>query len=458
MDAMKYDKDTPSCFKAYDIRGKMPEEIHPDFAYAIGKACAAVFRPESAVIGFDARLSGPELSAALAAGLAEEGIAVTNTGLCGTEEIYYITAQHAFDLGIMITGSHNPAGENGFKIVRAGALPVGENNGLAELARKCADITGMQEKSCNETGRSYRTDYINWLVNYVNFPDTGKRLKVLANAGNGTAGLVLKDLAERVPVEFLPLNYEPDGNFPNGVPNPLLPELRRETASAVINTGADLGVAFDGDFDRCFFYDHKGNFIESYYIVGLLARELLSHNPGEKIIHDPRLYWNTREIVKECGGVPVMGKTGHAFMKEKMRSENALYGGEMSAHHYFRDFAYCDSGILTMLLVLAFVQKSPKTLAELLSEAMTAYPCSGEINFRTLDTARTLSMVRKRYEKPALCLDTLDGLNIEFAEWRFSLRASNTEAFIRLNVESRGDRGLVEDKVHEISEIIKTLE
>ena len=456
---------TLSCFKAYDIRGKVPDPLNVPLARALGQAVAAEFSPCKAVIGRDARLSGPELRDALIAGLRSGGVQVTDIGLCGTEEIYYAAAHQPFDVGLMITGSHNPADENGLKIVRAGAVPVSGDSGLFALRDRVeqiladSSVPSAPPLAPEALHSSFRPEYVRWLLEYSGLAAAckaaAKPLKLIADAGNGCAGLVLRELLPRLPLEIVSLNAEPDGHFPNGVPNPLLPERRAATAAAVREAKADMGIAWDGDFDRCFFYDSEGNFIEGYYCIGLLAQELLRHFPGEKIVHDPRVYWNTREVVLKAGGVPVMGKTGHAFMKERMRAEKALYGGEMSAHHYFRDFAYCDSGMLPWMLVAALLCRSGQTLAELVGERMDLYPCSGEINRRVANAPELMIKVRDAYASSASHEDRIDGVNLEFPEWRFNLRMSNTEPLLRLNVESRGNRALLEDKTAELLRLIE---
>lgn len=456
-----------SCFKAYDIRGRVPDGLDAPLARALGQAVVEVLGARRVAVGRDARLSGPLLRDALAAGLAHAGASVTDIGLCGTEEIYYAAANGPFDAGIMITGSHNPADENGFKLVRGGAVPVSGDSGLAALRDRVGELLaagapspagGAESPAVREL--SFRPEYVRWLLDYSGAtaaaPAPGRRpLRLVADAGNGCAGLVLEELARRLPFEFVRLRMEPDGAFPNGVPNPLLPERRAATAAAVREAGADMGIAWDGDFDRCFLYDGDGNFIEGYYCIGLLARELLRRAPGGKVVHDTRVYWNTREVVLAAGGRPVMGKTGHAFMKERMRAEDAVYGGEMSAHHYFRDFAYCDSGMLPWLLVAALVQRTGRPLAELVAERMAAYPCSGEINRRVRDAPALLRRVREEYAPRALRGDDLDGVNLEFPHWRFNLRMSNTEPLLRLNVETRGERALLEDKTAELLRLLE---
>ncbi len=451
-----------SSFKAYDVRGRVPSQIDAPLARALGRAVTEALGAKSVVVGHDARLSGPELSAALCEGLSAGGADVTDIGLCGTEEIYHAAARHPFDAGIMVTGSHNPADENGFKIVRRGAVPLSGDSGLKDIAARVGVMLKSDDfgkGSARAVGAaphaaSYRAEYVRWLLEQAQGGARCRPLKIVADAGNGCAGLVLAELTPHLPHDFVLRQTEPDGSFPNGVPNPLLPERRAATAGAVREAGADLGLAWDGDFDRCFFYDGDGNFIEGYYLVGLLAGEMLRRFPGGKILFDPRAYWNTREIVTKAGGIPVMGKTGHAFMKERMRAENAVYGGEMSAHHYFRDFACCDSGMLPWLLVLSILARSGAQLSELVASRMAAWPCSGEINRRVADAPALMKMVRDRYAGQAEHEDRVDGVNLEFRDWRFNLRMSNTEPLLRLNVETRADRALLEDRTAEILRLL----
>ncbi len=445
-----------SCFKAYDIRGRFPDVLNEDLARLVGRAFAEEFRPGRVVIGHDARLSGPALYRALAEGLLDAGADVTGTGLCGTEEIYFAAFAEGFDGGIMVTGSHNPADENGFKLVRGGAVPVSGDSGLFAMRERMASGRAFPQR---ERGRfseaSFRDDYVEHLMSHVR-PETLRPFRIVADAGNGTAGLVMKKLAERLPFDVVLINGEPDGTFPDGVPNPLLPEKRARTARAVRECGADFGIAWDGDFDRCFFYDAQGRFIEGYYIVGMIAQALLEENPGAKIIHDPRLIWNTQAVVESAGGVAVESRTGHAFIKERMRAENALYGGEMSAHHYFRRFAYCDSGMISWLLVAQRLSSSGMTLAECVEDRMKAFPCSGEINSRVKDARAVMESVERRYgSMPQAALSHIDGLSVAFPEWRFNLRPSNTEPVLRLNVESRGDENLMKAKTEELLAMIR---
>jgi phosphomannomutase len=439
-----------TCFKAYDVRGRLPDDLNPDLARRIGQAYAAVIQPARVVIGYDVRLSSPELAAALADGLMDAGVEVLDIGLCGTEMIYFATSHLGVDGGIMVTASHNPPDWNGMKFVREGSRPISGDSGLK-------DIEALAEQGAfapaATRGKISTIDvhdaYIDHLLGYV-APAALKPLKLVVNAGNGGAGLVIDRLAPRLPFEFVRLQHEPDGRFPHGVPNPLLPEHRAVTAEAVVASGADFGIAWDGDYDRCFLFDETGRFIEGYYIVGLLAAAFLLKHPGAKIVHDPRLTWNTIDIVERGGGVPVMSKTGHAFIKERMRLEDAVYGGEMSAHHYFREFAYCDSGMIPWLLVAELVSRAGRPLSALVEERMAAFPASGEINRTLADPPAVLAMVEAHYADAAILVDRTDGLSMEFAEWRFNLRASNTEPLVRLNVESRGDRGLMQARTAEL--------
>lgn len=444
-----------NAFKAYDIRGKVPEELNEEMAYRIGRAFVAIFQAKTVVVGHDVRLSGPALQAALVRGLTEAGCDVIDIGVCGTEQIYFATAHWQLDGGIMITASHNPQEYNGMKLVRKNARPISGDSGLKELEE--AVINGGFPQVNGAAGKVSRRDsmpeYIRHLLGYVDL--TGlKPLKVVVNAGNGAAGAVIDALAPHLPFVFTKVNHEPDGSFPNGIPNPLLVENREATAKVVRETGADIGIAWDGDFDRCFLFDETGGFIEGYYLVGFLAQAFLRKNPGAKIVHDPRLTWNTIEVVTKAGGIPVQNKTGHAFMKERLRQEDAVYGGEMSAHHYFRDFAYCDSGMIPWLLVLEIMSLSDKPLSQLLQERVACYPVSGEINSHVAEPAAVIKRLERLYAPEALTVDYTDGVSIEFSEWRFNVRMSNTEPVLRLNVESRCDEPLMREKTEELLNLI----
>ena len=453
---MKKTDNKLSCFKAYDIRGRVPDELNEDLAFRIGQAYAANFSPKSIAIGYDIRLSSPSLASALTEGLLEAGVNVLDLGQCGTEEIYFAAFHLDIDGAIIITASHNPADYNGMKLVQKNSIPISGDSGLNDIAtfaateKKIKSSTPGKKQTINN-----KAPYIDHLLGLIDIHKL-KSFKLVVNAGNGCAGAIIDLLEKSLPFSFIKLHHEPDGNFPNGVPNPLLPENREITASAVRDNGADMGIAWDGDFDRCFFFDENGNFIEGYYIVGILAQTILQKHPGEKIIHDPRLIWNTNEIVTQMGGIPVMSKTGHAFIKERMRRENAIYGGEMSAHHYFRDFAYCDSGMIPWLMVSEILSVSGIKLSDLVTDRIKAFPVSGEINNRVVaDPDGIITRIEAFYDNTVLKKDYIDGLSMAFHDFRFNLRKSNTEPLLRLNVEARKDKNLMEEKTKELLELIQ---
>ena len=443
-----------TCFKAYDVRGRVPDQLNEDIAYRIGRAYADVVEPRRVVVGHDVRLTSAAILAALTRGLLEQGVDVYDIGLCGTEEIYFATSHAGMDGGIVVTASHNPKDYNGMKFVREESRPISGDTGLFDI-RDRAQVGEFE--SVQQAGQRHRLDtsgaYIEHLLSYVDVASL-QALKIVVDAGNGGAGRIIDLLQPHLPFEFIKLHHRADGNFPNGVPNPLLPENRAAAIAAVRTHGADLGVAWDGDFDRCFFFDERGDFIEGYYVVGLLAEAFLRRGGPARVVHDPRLTWNTIDIVESLGGEAVQSKTGHAFIKERMRLENAVYGGEMSAHHYFRDFAFCDSGMIPWLLVTALVSRAGQPLSSLVAQRVAAYPCSGEINRTIADPAVVLSRVEARYCARAQSVEHVDGLSMVLGDWRFNLRMSNTEPVVRLNVESRGDRALMEAKTAELLALI----
>lgn len=443
------------CFKAYDIRGKLGEELNEDIAWRIGRAYGEFLKPKTIVLGGDVRLTSETLKLALAKGLQDAGVDVLDIGMSGTEEIYFATFHLGVDGGIEVTASHNPMDYNGMKLVKENARPISSDTGLFAISDAvAADASEAQPPRAGQTAQHDKSAYIQHLLSYV---DAAKLtpLKLVVNAGNGGAGAIVDLLAPHLPFEFIRICHEPDGNFPNGIPNPLLPENRAATAEAVREHGADFGIAWDGDFDRCFFFDHSGRFIEGYYLVGLLAKAILARNPGGKVVHDPRLVWNTVEMVEQAGGVPVLCKSGHAFIKEKMRAEDAVYGGEMSAHHYFREFAYADSGMIPWLLIAQLVSESGRSLADWVEDRMAAYPCSGEINFKVADAKAAVARVMAHFAAQAPVLDHTDGISADFGDWRFNLRSSNTEPLLRLNVEARGDAALMQARTDEISRLVQ---
>ncbi len=444
-----------SCFKAYDIRGRIPDQLNEDIAYRIGRAYVEYLAPKSVVVGYDIRLTSRQLCDALSEGLTDGGADVINIGQCGTEEIYFATSHLSVDGGIVVTASHNPKDYNGMKLVRDNSRPISGDTGLTDIKAlaEANDFAAVSNKG-KVTEQDTRAAYIEHLLTYVDVSAL-KPLKIVCNAGNGGAGPIIDLLEASLPVEFIKVHHEADGNFPNGVPNPLLEENRAPTIEAIQAHGADLGIAWDGDFDRCFFFDANGRFIEGYYIVGLLSQAFLEKVPGSKVVHDPRLTWNTIEIAKQYGGEAIQCKTGHAFIKERMRQEDAIYGGEMSAHHYFRDFFYCDSGMVPWLLVIELMSKQDKTLAELVDERMAAFPASGEINNTIAEPAALLKQIEQDYATDAQSIDHTDGLSMSFGNWRFNLRMSNTEPVVRLNVETRGDEKLMLEKTAELQGRLK---
>ena len=448
------------CFKAYDVRGRVPDELNTDIAYRIGRATAQFLGAQRMVVGHDIRLTSPELCEALIQGLREGGVNVTHIGQCGTEEIYFATSHggsdgKGYDGGIVVTASHNPMDYNGMKFVREESKPISGDNGLLEIKALAEQGEFASAKSLGTLQHDEdKSAYIEHLLGYVDSSQL-KPLKLVVNAGNGGAGTVVDLLEPHLPFEFIKVHHQPDGHFPNGVPNPLLEENRAATAEVVRGEQADMGIAWDGDFDRCFFFDEQGNFVEGYYLVGLLAESFLKKHGSGSIVHDPRLTWNTIGVVERLGGTPVLTKTGHAFIKQCMRDHDALYGGEMSAHHYFRDFAYCDSGMIPWLLVAEIVSRSGKTLSQLVAECQKAYPVSGEINSRIEDTEKVLAELAERYGKQAVAEDRTDGLSLDMGEWRFNVRMSNTEPVVRLNVESRGNPELMREKTAELLAVIR---
>jgi phosphomannomutase len=445
-----------TCFKAYDLRGRIPVELNDDVAYRVGRGYAQFLRPQRVVVGRDIRLSSAALTDALCRGLTDSGVDVYDIGICGTEGVYFATFDGGYDGGIMITASHNPPDYNGMKFVREQSKPISGDNGLQEIRRfaergEFPIVARAGERRTTDTLQAY----VKHLLSYV---DVGKLklLKIVVNAGNGGAGLIIDQLQSHLPFSFVKVHHEPDGRFPNGIPNPMLEENRAPTVAAILEHRADFGIAWDGDFDRCFFFDEKGVFIEGYYIVGLLASVLLRGHAGGNVVHDPRLTWNTIEVVKANGGVPVLSKSGHAFIKQRMREVDGVYGGEMSAHHYFRRFAYCDSGMIPWLIVAQILSESGLSLSKLVGERIALFPVSGELNYRVPDAKATIAAFEARYADRAEIIDRTDGVSFEFPEWRFNLRSSNTEPLIRLNVEARGSVHLMREKTGELLALLKS--
>jgi len=449
-------KNNLSCFKAYDVRGRVPDELNEGLAFKIGQAFVTFLKAGRVVVGCDIRLSSNDLVSALSQGLVYGGAEVLDIGFCGTEEVYYATGALDADGGIMVTASHNPAEYNGMKFVRRESKPISSDTGLVEIQKIVNDgsfIKGSAPGVIHET--NIRNKYVEHILSYIE-PDLLQPIRAVVNAGNGCAGPVIDLLEKRLPLTLIKLQHEPDGSFPHGVPNPLLLGNRENTARAVIKEKADIGIAWDGDFDRCFLFDEKGTFIEGYYLVGLLAQAMLQGRSGQqKIIHDPRLIWNTREIVSREGHVPIMARTGHAFIKDTMRDMDAIYGGEMSGHHYFRDFNYCDSGMIPWLLTWQLMSRTKMALSEMLAESMERFPVSGEINRLVDNPDAVLDRIEKQYSGKQYEKDYTDGLSVSCETYRFNVRKSNTEPLLRLNVESRGDHALMETKTEELLQLIE---
>jgi len=451
-----------TCFKAYDIRGKLGTELNEDIAYKIGRAYGQIYKPKTVVIGCDIRLSSEDLKQATIRGLNDAGVNVLDLGMTGTEEVYFAAFHLDVQGGIEVTASHNPMDYNGMKLVRENARPISADTGLKEIQAlaESGKFVEVVQKGHTEQYNILR-EFIDHLMTYIDAAKI-RPMKLVMNAGNGAAGHVVDALEQKfqqlqIPVEFVKIHNEADGNFPNGIPNPILVENRDSTRDAVIQHGADMGIAWDGDFDRCFLFDEKGQFIEGYYIVGLLAQAFLLKQSGEKIVHDPRLVWNTLDIVDQYHGITVQSKSGHAFIKDVMREHNAAYGGEMSAHHYFRDFAYCDSGMIPWLLAMAVLSETGKSLSSLVEEMIAKFPCSGEINFKVADTQATIQKLFDHYADQKPEIDQTDGVSLNFGTWRFNVRASNTEPLLRLNIESRRDHHPwpMQDYVAELTQLIQ---
>jgi phosphomannomutase len=447
--------DLSKCFKAYDVRGRIPDELNPDAVYRIGRAYAEWLKPKRVAVGRDIRHSSEEFLNALISGLGDSGVDVVDIGLCGTEMVYFATSSLGLDGGVMVTASHNPPDYNGLKFVREQAKPVSGDTGLQDI-RKLAEAGEFVDalKPGNVVPFDVKPAWRDHVLSYV---DVGKLkpLSIVCNGGNGGAAIGIDLLEDRLPFRFTKVHHEPNGDFPNGVPNPMLGENQEVTGRSVRLARADMGIAFDGDFDRCFFFDEEGRFIDGYYIVGLLATTFLEQNRGAPIVHDPRVVWNTQQIVRAHGGRPVQCKSGHAFMKQGMRDADAIYGGEMSGHHYFRNFAYCDSGMIPWVVMAQHLSRTGKSLSSLVDERIRQFPSSGEINRRIGDVPGAIEAVRQRYQPGSVKVENVDGLSIEHPRWRFNLRSSNTEPLIRLNVESRGELQLMQERTAEILEVLE---
>lgn len=451
-----------TCFKAYDIRGKLGTELNEEIAYKVGRAYGQIYQPKTVVIGCDVRLTSEDLKQATIRGLNDAGVDVLDLGMTGTEEVYFAAFHLDVQGGIEITASHNPMDYNGMKLVRENARPISADTGLKDIQSLAESEQFIEVKKKGSTQKyNILPEFIEHLLTYID-PSKIRPLKLVMNAGNGAAGHVIDAIEEKfkalnIPVEFIKIHNHPDGTFPNGIPNPILVENRDSTRNAVLIHHADMGIAWDGDFDRCFLFDEKGQFIEGYYIVGLLAQAFLLKQAGEKIVHDPRLVWNTLDIIEQYQGIAVQSKSGHAFIKDVMREHNAAYGGEMSAHHYFRDFAYCDSGMIPWLLAILVVSETQQSLSSLVEGMIERFPCSGEINFKVEDTQKTIQKIFDHFADLNPAIDQTDGVSLDFGAWRLNVRASNTEPLLRLNIESRADKDPkpMQDYVDELTQLIQ---
>ncbi|GGH51827.1 phosphomannomutase [Frigidibacter albus] len=450
-----------TCFKAYDVRGRLGIDLDENIARRIGRAFAEVLGARRVVVGRDCRASSQSLCTALVEGLMAAGVEVLDLGLAGTEEMYFATTRFDADGGIEVTASHNPMDYNGMKLVGRGSAPLDPKGALAAIKALAESEDFAEPKSGGSVApaEGAREAYVERVLSFVDIAAL-RPLKILVNAGNGTAGPTFDAIAEALvargaPLTFLRLHHTPDGSFPNGIPNPLLPENQPVTADAVRAAGADMGVAWDGDFDRCFFFDAKGDFIAGEYIVGLLAAIFLDKTPGAAIVHDPRVVLNTRAVIAEAGGRAVQARTGHAFLKQALRDTGAVYGGEMSAHHYFRDFVYCDSGMIPWLLIAELMARRGVPLAELVEARRAAYPSSGEINFHIADPKAAIAAIVTAFEPDATLRDDMDGVSLEFPDWRFNLRSSNTEPVVRLNVEASGNAALLAEKTATLTKMLQ---
>ncbi|MEM9436225.1 MAG: phosphomannomutase [Pseudomonadota bacterium] len=440
-------------FKAYDIRGRLDREIDETFARALGLAVSRTFAPSRVVLGGDARASSEALKTAVANGLGA-GLEIHDLGLCGTEEVYFATDHLGADLGIMITASHNPIDYNGMKIVGMGAAPLSDDAFRAleaEVASLLAerDLPNADAPTITDASAT-RAAYVARVLSFVDGVGFAP-LHLVMNAGHGAAGPTLDAILEGLgdtALRITRVHHDPDATFPAGIPNPLLPENHAATADIVRSEGADLGVAWDGDFDRCFFFDGTGKFIAGEYVVALLAQAMLARFPNSTIIHDPRVQWNTQSVVARAGGDAQVSRTGHAHLKAKMRAVDGAYGGEMSAHHYFREFMYCDTGMIPWLMVVARMSETGASLAHLVDDMARAFPSSGEMNFTVENAAEIMEEIEAEHK--AGDIDRLDGLSVAYPNWRFNLRRSSTEPLLRLNVETRGDRALLDAKVAEL--------
>jgi len=445
----------PKVFKAYDVRGIYPDELDEAGAYAIGRAYVEEFEPRRIAVGRDMRLSAPAMSEAVMRGAAEAGADVVDLGLVGTEMVYFAVGELALEGGIAVTASHNPKEYTGMKIVRRGALPVGGDSGLLDIRTRA-----LAEGARHETGpkgtitqQDIWPQFVERVLSFIDV-DAVKPLRVVIDAANGMAGAMLPPVLARLPIEAVRCYFDPDGSFPNHEPNPLLPENREFIVNKVTEESADLGVAFDGDADRCFFVDDSAEFVPGDFVTALLAESILEKDPGGKILYDVRASWAVPATIERAGGVPLVNRVGHAFFKHRMREEGAVFGGEVSGHYYFRDFSQADSGVIPFLLMLELVSKRDKKLSEILRPLRERYFITGELNTPVADVALKLQELKERFG-PEGKVSHLDGLSVEAEQWHMNVRPSNTEPLLRLNLEALSPE-LMERKRDEVLEVIRS--
>ena len=444
----------PTVFKAYDVRGIYPDELDEDGAYAIGRAYVAQFEPRRIAVGRDMRLSSPQMAAALIEGAADEGAEVLDLGLVGTEMVYFAVGELGLEGGIMVTASHNPKQYTGMKIVRRGALPVGGESGLLDVRDRAA--IALSTRGGGEARVSAYDIWPAYVDRVMSFIDVSavRPLKVVIDAANGMAGTMLPPVLERLPmVSVVPCFFEPDGSFPSHEPNPLLPENREFIVRKTLEEGADLGVAFDGDADRCFFVDDTGEFVPGDFATALMAEAVLEKEPGARIIYDVRASWAVPETIEAAGGVPLVNRVGHAYIKHRMRRDDAAFGGEVSGHYYFRGFSQADTGVVPFLLMLELISKKGLKLSEVLAPFRSRYFITGELNTPVRDVALKLQELKERYAAEG-DISHLDGISVVAPDWHFNVRPSNTEPLLRLNLEARSQE-LMERKRDEVLDLIR---
>ena len=444
----------PKVFKAYDVRGIYPTELDEDGAHATGRAYVEQFEPRRIAVGRDMRLSSPSMAAALIRGVTEAGCDVLDLGLVGTEMVYFAVGELDLDGGVAVTASHNPKDYTGMKIVRRGALPVGGDSGLLDIRDRAMALGDASEGQSLGQVQEYDVwpAYVERVLSFVDVSAI-RPLRVVIDAANGMAGVMLPPVLERLPIEAVRYYFEPDGTFPNHEPNPLLPENREFIVERTTTEGADFGVAFDGDADRCFFVDDEGEFVPGDFVTALLAESVLEKSPGGKIIYDVRASWAVPETIEAAGGTPLINRVGHAFIKHRMREEGAVFGGEVSGHYYFRDFSQADSGVVPFLLMLELVSRRGEKLSEILRPYRDRYFITGELNTPVPDVALKLEELEDRFG-PQGEVSHLDGISVNADDWHFNVRPSNTEPLLRLNLEARS-KELMEQKRDEVLDVIR---